>query len=69
MTPSCQSKILGSLDGAVAVVATMERVGSLEATALDKSAGHKLPEGVIPKRMTLKATVRGVMEESALERR
>ena len=70
MTPSCQSEVLGSLDGDVAVVAKVERVGSLDATALDQSAGHKLPEAVIPKRVTLTAMVRRVMEEeSALERR
>ena len=69
MTPSFQSEILGSsLDEDAAVVAKVERVGSLDVTALEQSAGHKLPEAVIPKRGTLKAMVRRVMEESALER-
>ena len=67
-TPSYQLEILGSLDGDVAVVVKVERVGSLDATVLDKSAAHKLPEAVIPKRVTRKAMVRRVMEESALER-
>ena len=69
MTPSFQSGILDSLDGDVAVVAKVERVGSLDATALDQSAGHKLPEAMIPQRATLKAMVRRVMEGSSLERR
>ena len=68
MTPSFQSELSGSLDGDVAVVAKVERVGSLDATTLDKSAGHRLPEAVIPKRVTLKAMVRWVMVGSALER-
>ena len=68
-TPSSQLEILGSLDGDVAVVVKVKRVGSLDATALDKSGGHKLPEAAIPKRVTLKVMVGRVMEESALERR
>ena len=67
--PSSQLEILGSQTREVAAVEEVEQVGSLDATALDSAAGHKVLEAVILKMVTLTATVRPVMEESGLEMR